>query len=296
MFARRQGARRGGPGAALVVVLAAGTVLGTVGAGTGQAAGAPDLVVAATSPSRPGVQAVGADVVLTARVTNRGTAATPSGTALQVVFLVDGVPAASAGSTAPLAAGASRTLTATAGWTAALGSHPLVAQVDAAGLVAESDETDNQRQGVLVVAPVQPVTAVTARPALSQDAFARSQAPQTRTSWTVPAGQPVGTTYTLVEHPVEVSGNLCGPSDAQQKQTIARGPARTAMSTGTYCISHVYGTRVAYSVVATNGGTSVESALTGSCDWVRAHDTQSGWTSWRFGCDGSTVLTAESAP
>jgi len=116
------------------------------------AAARPDLVVTSVTAT-PAGPAPGALVKFSATIKNRGGAATPSSSPRRVAFAVDGVTKSwSRGATGSIAAGASVTLTANGGptgtstWTSTSGPHTVNATVDDQKLVAESDETNNQRQ------------------------------------------------------------------------------------------------------------------------------------------------------
>jgi subtilase family serine protease len=113
--------------------------------------GQPDLIVTdiTWTPASPGS---GQAVTFTATVKNQGNAATPAGVILGVEFNVDGVQVSwSDTSTASLAAGATRTLTANSGpnggvstWTATAGTHTVMAHVDDVNRIAESNNNNNQ--------------------------------------------------------------------------------------------------------------------------------------------------------
>jgi hypothetical protein len=119
-------------------------------------AAAPDLVVVAVSWS-PATPANGNQVTFNATVRNAGSDPTPGGSALAVAFSVDGMTVTwSDGRPAPLLPNESRTLTATAGtagatWTATVGTHEVLASVDDAGLIGESDEGNNTATVTLTV-------------------------------------------------------------------------------------------------------------------------------------------------
>ncbi|HEY6556139.1 MAG TPA: family 16 glycosylhydrolase [Polyangiaceae bacterium] len=110
----------------------------------------PDLVVTqiTLSPSSPGA---GNPVTFSATVRNQGTAATPAGTTVGVLFSVDGNPVAWSDTfSQSLAAGATVNLTANGGpsgatWLATSGSHQVVAFVDDIDRIPnESNENNNQ--------------------------------------------------------------------------------------------------------------------------------------------------------
>src|SRR5437773_250018 len=114
------------------------------------ATGSPDLVVTQVnlSPSSP---KVGDAVTFSATVKNQGTAATPAGTTVGVLFSVDGSPVEwSDNFNQSVAAGATVNLTANGGpsgatWPATSGSHQVVAFVDDVNRIPnESNENNNQ--------------------------------------------------------------------------------------------------------------------------------------------------------
>ncbi|HMJ13325.1 MAG TPA: PA14 domain-containing protein, partial [Polyangiaceae bacterium] len=112
--------------------------------------GNPDLVVTQINLSQSTPRA-GDPVTFSATVKNQGTAATPAGTTVGVLFSVDGSPVAWADTfTQSVAAGATVNLTANGGpsgatWTATSGSHQVVAFVDDVNRIPnESNETNNR--------------------------------------------------------------------------------------------------------------------------------------------------------
>ncbi|HYT10183.1 MAG TPA: CARDB domain-containing protein [Mycobacteriales bacterium] len=113
----------------------------------------PDLVVTSVSWS-PRKPRAGDALLFSAVVRNEGTAATAVGP--DVAFFVDGAKVSWAAGGGSLAAGARRTVTASAGqagssWTAAVGTHTVVAQVDGAGRIPEVDEGNNTATATLTV-------------------------------------------------------------------------------------------------------------------------------------------------
>jgi len=119
--------------------------------------GTPDLIVTGVSWS-PANPAAGQAVTLSATIKNQGSGATPNGVIHGVLFSVDGTPVNwSDTSTASLAAGASRTVTANGGpggsstWTATAGSHTVLANVDDINRIAESNEGNNTLSAPLTV-------------------------------------------------------------------------------------------------------------------------------------------------
>src|SRR5262245_19652663 len=118
----------------------------------------PDLIVTDVSwlPANP---AAGQAVTFSATIKNQGTAPTPSGVIHGVLFSVDGTPVTwSDNSTASLAPGASRTVTANGGpsgsstWTATAGTHTILANVDDVNRIAESNEINNTLSEPMTVA------------------------------------------------------------------------------------------------------------------------------------------------
>lgn len=161
--------------AALAAIAALGA--GLLGAGTAEAAPArPDLVVTATSPA-PQTAAAGQPVAFSATIENRGKAATPEGTILGVGFQVDGkLVTWSDYVTWSLPAGESVTVTANSGptgsatWTATTGKHELLAFVDDAARIAESDEGNNRTKTTFTVTP-RPVMTTSLRGTSSSTTF-----------------------------------------------------------------------------------------------------------------------------
>jgi beta-glucanase (GH16 family) len=126
------------------------------------APGTPDLIVTdiSWSPANP---SAGSDVTFSATIRNQGTGATPAGVIHGVLFYVDGTPVSwSDTSTASLAAGATRVLTANGGpskatWTAASGTHTVLAAVDDVNRITESNESNNTRSENLTVGTTNPL-------------------------------------------------------------------------------------------------------------------------------------------
>lgn len=116
----------------------------------------PDLVV--TSVSTVGALIAGRPATFAATIENRGPRATPAGVIHGVGFQVDGVLRTwSDTRTASLAPGQSVTLTANGGrvgatWAATGGRHELLAFVDDAQRIAESDEGNNRTKKTITVA------------------------------------------------------------------------------------------------------------------------------------------------
>jgi hypothetical protein len=118
----------------------------------------PDLVVVGItwSPTSP---VEGDPVTFGVTIKNQGTGASPGGVIHGVAFFVDGIGATwTDDHTSSMAAGSSATLTANGGhagatWTAAAGSHTVLAFVDDVDRIAESDETNNRMTVSLTVTP-----------------------------------------------------------------------------------------------------------------------------------------------
>jgi hypothetical protein len=111
----------------------------------GQSPG-PDLEVTGISASPPNPSA-GAQVTFSVTVKNRGTTAVGAST---VTRLTAGGTTLD-GTTGPIAAGASVTVSLAGHWTAVNGGATLVATADATGVVTETDETNNQLAQSIVV-------------------------------------------------------------------------------------------------------------------------------------------------
>ncbi|PRY13592.1 CARDB domain-containing protein [Kineococcus rhizosphaerae] len=158
------------------VTLAAAAALGAglLGAGTAQAAPAkPDLVVTSVAWA-PQAVAAGQQLTFRAVIKNRGTAPTPAGVVHGVGFQVDGkLRTWSDNDTSSLAPGESTTVYAVGGptgsstWTATAGSHEILAFVDDAARIAESDEGNNRTKTTFTV---------TARPTVVTGASATGRA------------------------------------------------------------------------------------------------------------------------
>jgi polyvinyl alcohol dehydrogenase (cytochrome) len=119
----------------------------------------PDLVVTALGSS-PAAPTPGAATRFTATVKNQGSAPTPAGTVVGVLFRVDGAATSWSDTyTTAIPPGASVTLTTNGGtangpggvWTATVGAHSVSAQVDDINRIAESDDTNNTRAMTLTV-------------------------------------------------------------------------------------------------------------------------------------------------
>ena len=152
---------------ALLATAGTAALLGAAAVPAHAAAGA-DLVV--TRVSFSGSAVAGAPLTFKATIRNVGTAATRAGVVHGVRFQVDGVTTTwSDTSTASLAPGASRTVTAnsgpaaTAAWTAAAGSHVVTADVDDVRRLAEADESNNRLQRTVRIAAARTAVSSTAR-------------------------------------------------------------------------------------------------------------------------------------
>lgn len=116
----------------------------------------PDLIVTSATTVSP--LTAGQPATFRATIKNQGTEATPAGVIHGVGFQVDGVLRTWADAhTASLAPGQSVTLTANGGrvgatWAATGGRHELLALVEDAQRIAESDEDDNRMKKVITVA------------------------------------------------------------------------------------------------------------------------------------------------
>lgn len=129
--------------AALFALIGVATLL------TSRAAVGNDLVITSVTAS-PASPSAGQAVTFSAVIKNQGTTTTTAGTVVGVAFYVDDVKVSwNESSTAALAAGASRTLTASAGspsatWTATTGPHTIRAVADDANVIPdESNEANN---------------------------------------------------------------------------------------------------------------------------------------------------------
>ena len=127
-------------------------------------AGTPDIIVSSITAS-PANPTAGQAVTFSAVVRNQGTAATPAGTILGILFSVDGTSVSwSDTNTASLAAGASVTLTANGGpsgatWSATAGTHTILANADDVNRITESNESNNTLSTSLTVTASPPPTA-----------------------------------------------------------------------------------------------------------------------------------------
>ncbi len=140
----------------------------------GTSGGSPDLIVTGIT-SNPVSPLTGNEVTFSATVYNQGTAATPASTVIGCQFQVDGAEVSwSDNDSTSLAAGNSVVLTADAGpsgatWTATSGTHTILAWVNYAGTITESNTSNNQYTTSLTVGttnlPDLIITGITSSPA-----------------------------------------------------------------------------------------------------------------------------------
>ncbi len=116
----------------------------------------PDLIVTDISWS-PASPSAGNAVTFSAVVKNQGTTATPSGTACNVSFYVDGTKVSSViNYTTSIAVGASVTLTQNSGsWSATNGIHTIGAEVDETNLIAEISDSNNSYNESMTIGTIQ---------------------------------------------------------------------------------------------------------------------------------------------
>ncbi|NAZ85087.1 CARDB domain-containing protein [Kineococcus indalonis] len=279
--------------------LAAATALGTtVGVAPASAAPElPDLVVTDVSPA-VGSYVQGSRVVFQATVRNVGTTAKEWGAVVGVSFAVDGrVVSWSDDSATSIAPGESVTLRANAGptgsntWAVSAGHHTVRAWVDDVDRIPEADERRNTLQRSVRVQRAG-AKAVTARPAATPERFRATHDASVVVSWRVPAGQPAGTTYTVVERPGAQS--FCtDPVDVAPVTTTGTS-VTVQQQLGTTCSGHASGHTSSFTVVAhpPRGG-AVESAASGTCEQVSGTDV---WAPgaperfWALACEGFPEL------
>ncbi|WP_432572474.1 CARDB domain-containing protein [Kineococcus sp. SYSU DK005] len=258
----------------------AAAVLGMLGAGAGAAPAVaapalPDLVVTGVSPAL-GSYMQGSQVLFEATVRNVGRAAKEPGQVVGVAFVVDGrVVTWSDDTTAGIAPGESITVRATAGptgartWAVTPGRHSVRAWVDDVDRVREADERNNVLEQEVAVArsTARAVTGVTARAAADPARYRATHDRGVRVSWSVPAGQPAGTTYTVLEHPAAGDGAYCSrPVDLTRVTTTASSVV-LPQSVPSACSVRGDLRTSTFSVVATPPGRApVESAHTGTCE------------------------------
>lgn len=220
----------------------------------------PDLVVTDVS-WLPAAPAAGNGVTFSAVVKNQGTAATPSGTASNVAFLVNGTKVSSALNYATsIAAGASVTLTQNSGsWTAVNGIHAVSAVVDETGLIGELDENNNTYGESLTISAVQ--THGATMPYDSYEAenltIAGGYVTGPSTTWTVAESEASGRKAVRLSQGQSVQLTLLNPaqgivvrysmpdsaagSDIHQNLSVYTGSAHAADIALTNRYSHQYG-------------------------------------------------------
>ena len=208
--------------------------------------GSPDLIVTdiGWSPANP---VTGNAVTFNATIKNQGTAATPAGVIHGVSFWVDGTQVAWDGtSTASLAPGATRVLTASAGpngpatWTATAGSHTVMAWVDDVNRMAESNENNNQFSEPLNIGSGQPDLIVTgvswspSNPAAGQ-AVTISATIKNQGTGPTPSGVIHGVLFSVDGNPVNWSDNNTSSLAAGASVTLTAngGPNGTSTWTAT---------------------------------------------------------------
>ena len=164
--------------AAAAVAATTAATLSALGAGAANAAPAkPDLTVTALTWTPEGVNA-GVPVTFSATIKNLGNAATPAGTIHGVGFQVDGkLVTWSDTRTASLKPGQSTTVTANYGptksatWSATQGKHEVLAYVDDAQRITESNEGNNRTKTTMTVAAA-PAMTTTLKGSSSYSTFA----------------------------------------------------------------------------------------------------------------------------
>ena len=286
--------------------LVTAATLGVAGAvDSAVAAGGPDLVVTGVSTAS-GSLTTGSKVVFSATIRNAGTAATPAGVVHGVAFAVDGqVVSWSDTAVASLAPGASITVKASGGpqgavWTATGGQHTVRAHVDDVNRVREGNETNNVLTRTVSVtsaqaAGMQAVTAVTARQRADAQQWRITHDRTLAVSWQAPAGQPAGTTYTVVEHPVSTDGGYCGPQADVVRTTTTATSVTLPQSTGRTCFGHGESWTSTFSVLATApGGATARSARSGACTAFHNVNTSAQPAPvevWRSECDGGATYS-----
>ena len=139
---------------------------------------------------------------------------------------------------------------------------------------------------------VQAVTNLIANPAMDQGQFEVTRDKSLRLSWSVPAGQPADTVYTVIEHPTENPESWCNPQYPVERVTTTATSATLDMVSGHWCNFRTYGWNASYSVIARSGSTSVESARSNGCSWWRYQYTS---TEYWFGCGQDTLYAIDSA-
>jgi len=256
-----------------------------------------------------GAPVAGSDVTFGALVRNVGTAPTTAGVITGVAFSVDGRAvswsdnttfALSANPQGGLPVIANSGPTGSSTWKATPGRHVVRAWVDDVNRIQESDEHDNTATWTVVVPKpgLRPVTQITARVASSQAQYEVTHSPDVTVSWTRPARQPRGTTYTVVEHPVLLHGPLsCGSLADVTRVTTAASSVTLPQTSGGSCGGHSSRWNSTFSVIANAPGVGgADSGNTGACVREFATDTQAPTAPeqlWSQSCaDGGSVHDA----
>lgn len=255
---------------------AAGALL-CMGTGAGAAhAQSPVMDLVVTDITTVGAYTPGASVVFQATIRNNGEMDYTTRTN-GVAFIVDGrVVSWSDDNSTRLAPGQSVVVRANAGpagtnaWKATTGKHTVRAWVDDVNRVPETNEGNNTLDRSLTVATgaVKPVGAVTAKVMVSQAQYALKHERGLQVSWKAPTGQPAGTTYTVVEHPVRIDGGHCGVQTEKVRGTTTGTSMALEQSTGQLCFGSGRGVDLdsSFSVVALPAGSvGVDSATSGAC-------------------------------
>lgn len=137
---------------------------------------------------------------------------------------------------------------------------------------------------------VKAVTDLLANPAMGQEQFQVTRGRSVRLSWSVPSGQPADTVYTVVEHPTEQSGSHCDTQPAAKRMTTTASEVTLDLESGSWCYFRTHGWTSSFSVIATSGGTAVESARSNECGWsVYTYI----WSDYQLGCGRGTLHATE---
>ncbi|WP_432574916.1 malectin domain-containing carbohydrate-binding protein [Kineococcus sp. SYSU DK005] len=284
--------------------MAAGALLcASTGVGAAQAA-APVVDLVVTDITTVGAYTPGAPVVFQATIRNDGQFDYTTYTN-GVAFIVDGrVVSWSDTNSTRLAPGQSVVVRANAGpagtnaWKATTGKHTVRAWVDDVNRVPETNERNNTLDKTLTVSTgaVKAVTAISAKVAVDQAQYQRTHDRGVQLSWTAPAGQPAGTTYTVVEHPLGEEGGHCGAQTDKVRGTTTGTSMRLEQATGQVCGGggHTYTYDSTFSVLASPpGAIAVDSTPSGACH--ERYQSASAWpagtsTWWEHSCtDGGSV-------
>lgn len=278
------------------LLVASGVIAASASTGaTAQAEPLPNLVVTALDQG-PATAAPGDALPFSATMENPGRGASPVGTVHSVAFPLNRQLVRSSDMhRGPVAPGAPATLTAHAGpdGSATPGRHEVGAVVDDVGRIRDSSERNRRARELVVHRSQQPSTvqALAPEPALSQEEFEQTHGKNVRLSWTIPAGQPHGTIYTVIEHPVN-EWVTCGPPGPVTKATTSSATATFEITAGRDCFSHAVQHDVYYTVTATSPDRRRASTPPSpSCTWVSNTVTvNAGQRTWSFGCEGSALL------